>query len=631
VSLPARAVFVLLVVATFAAFFVAQRLKSAPQVAVIRKATLQFSPNGDGRRDVSRIRVRVRKDDDVTISIVDAAGTEIRRLATGAPARAKRSIRVRWDGTDADGGRSPEGVYRVRVSLRRGGRAATLGPGIRLDTTAPRPTVFVGGPDGRAWITGPTAGLVPFRVRVVSERYGTRMRVLRTDQGEPREVTAFALPAGEREGNWDGLASGAPAPPGTYQMVAAVRDQAGNVGLSAPAAAEPGAVRGQPAVSVRALLAQPPVDPVRAGERARFAVDSRGRPYRWRAWRVGERPPPWRAGRQGKRRRGRAPGSRLTGAEPSGGELKVRAPRDASGLYVLNLRAGPDSTTVPFAVQAAKPAPILVVLPAITWFGRDTLDDDRDGLPNTLENGSAAAYPRLLAGGLPAGFSDQVAPLLSFLDGQRIHYDITTDLTLAASRSGLAGERQGVLLAGPLRWVSTELARRLRRYAAGGGRVASFGAESLRRGVDVARDRLLRPLPPGDTDPFGTRLRPLHTLPRTPEPLQPIADEGATGLLTGVEALPGFSALEESAPSDKVQAALAAVDTAALDAAESGDAPLPDTLPALALTQVGKGVVIRVGLPEWGARLKAGSVPVEQLTRNIADILRGAKPQIRTF
>ena len=42
-------------------------------------------------------------------------------------------------------------------------------------------------------------------------------------------------------------------------------------------------------------------------------------------------------------------------------------------------------------------------------------------------------------------------------------------------------------------------------------------------------------------------------------------------------------------------------------------------------------MVIRVGLPQWGAQLRAGSVPVQQLTRNIADILRGAKPQIRTF
>ena len=67
-SLFARAVFVLLVAATFLAFFVAQRLKSAPQVAVIKRVTLHFSPNGDGRRDVRadpRPRAQGRRRDDL--------------------------------------------------------------------------------------------------------------------------------------------------------------------------------------------------------------------------------------------------------------------------------------------------------------------------------------------------------------------------------------------------------------------------------------------------------------------------------------------------------------------------------------------------------------------------------------
>jgi flagellar hook assembly protein FlgD len=613
VSLFARAVFVLLVAATFAAFFVAQRLKSAPQVAAIKSMTRHFSPNGDGRRDVSRIAVRVRKDDDVTIAIVDDADNEVRRLADAVPAKRRQSVTVRWDGRTEQGGRAPEGVYRVRVSLRRGGRAVTVGPGLRLDTTAPRPTVFAGGPDGRRWITGPVAGPVPFRVRVVSQRFPTKVRVLRTDTGRHEEVAALELPAGTREGEWDGTAGGAPAPPGTYQLVASVRDVAGNVGLSAPRQARPGTVRGQPGVSVRGLLARPPADPVRAGEPAPFAVDSRGRPFRWRMFRVG-RPKPVRKGRRA-----------------SGGEIELRAPRGPSGLYVLDVRTAKRSTAVPFAVQDATPAPILVVLPAITWFGRDTLDDDRDGLPNTLENGGAAAYPRLLAGGLPAGFSDQVAPLLAFLDRQKVNYDVTTDLTLAASRAGLTEERQGVLLPGPLRWVSTEVARRLRRYASDGGRVASFGADSMRRGVAVARDRLLRPLPPADSDPFGAALRPQRSLESGAAPLQPVADDPEIGLLTGVEELPGFTALEESEPSDRVRVALAALDQDAIEAAEAAGEELPPAYPALALTQVGGGTVIRVGLPEWGARLKQGAVPVQQLTRNIADILRGAEPEIRTF
>jgi hypothetical protein len=610
VSLPARAVFVLLVVATFSAFFGAQRLKSAPTVANLREITQHFSPNGDGRGDVARMQVRVRRDDDVTVTMVDEAGTEVRELVADVPATRAKPLRVEWDGRSDDGEPAAEGYYQVRVSLRHGGRAVTLRPGVNLDVTAPNPTVIAGGPDGGGWITGPTARPVPFRVIVVSQREPTEIRVRRTDLPTPRDVARLSLPPGERQGEWDGRADGRPAPPGTYQIVALVRDQAGNVGRSAPA--EPGPTRGAPGVSVRSLMVQPPADPVVAGDDARFAVDSRGRPFRWRVFRVGETEV-------------RAKGRRRTG-----GRLTVEAPEGRSGAYVLNVRVGQSSTSVPFTVQATQTAPILVVLPSATWFGRDPLDDDRDGFPNTLENGASAAYPRLLAHGLPAGFSEDIAPLLAFLDEQRVRYDITTDLTLAATRSGLTGEREGVLLAGPFRWISNGLAERLRRYAAGGGRVASFGTDTLRRGVDIARDRLLRPLPASAADPFGTRLLPLREVPRG-EPLQPVADEGATGLLTGIDELPGIREVEEQEPTGRVRAALAAVDPDALRAAESAAEAPPDARPALALSQAGEGLVIRVGIPAWGARLRAGAVPVQQLTRNIADILRGAKPRIRSF
>jgi hypothetical protein len=612
VTLFARAVFVLLVAASFAAFFVAQRLKSAPPVARIRAITHQFSPNGDHRGDVARARIRVRRDDDVTVTVVGVDGSEVRRLVAGARARKDRPVRVTWDGTNADGQRARDGIYRLRVSLRKAGRAVTLEPGLRLDTVAPRPTVLVGGPDGSRWITGPVAGPVPFRVRVVSAAFPTQLRVLRTDQGAPREVAAFSLPPNVRTGQWDGRIAGAPAPAGTYLLVAAVRDRAGNVGTSTPLPPAPGAGRGQPGISVRTLLAQPPADRVRAGGPVAFAVDSRGRPYSWAIRRLGATKP------------------RSKGKRKSGGALNLRAPSGPSGVYLLDLVAGRDETTVPFAVQATTSSRLLVVLPAITWFGRDQLDDDRDGLPNTLDNGGPAAYPRLLASGLPQDFSSQ-APLLKFLDRQRIRYDLTTDLTLAVERSGLSNEREGVVLAGPLRWISTPLAQRLHRYVTGGGRLASFGTETLRRGVGIGRARLVRPTQPTASDPFGTRLRPQRRLPAAARPLQPLADEGATGLLTGVETLPGFTEVEESTPSGRVKVAVGALDEEAQRKAEAAGEPAPEPLPALALTEVGNGILIRVGLPQWGARLTGGVTAVEQVTRNIADILRGAKPKIRSF
>ncbi len=381
----------------------------------------------------------------MTLTVVDRDGNDVRRIATAVPADPDQPLRATWDGTGSDGRRAPDGRYLLRANLRKLGRAVTLHPGVYLDTSAPKPTVFAGGAAGR-WITGPVAKPVQYRVRGVSSRRPTQVTVLRTDGGPPREVASYVLPRGVRRGVWDGKANGAAAPPGTYLIAAAVRDTAGNVGRSAPVEPEPGTIGGRPGVSVRRLLARPPVDPVRTGQRARFAVDSRGRPYTWNIRRVGADRPV---------RRGRA---------RTGGDLSVELPTGRAGLYLLAVRAGSDFTRVPFAVQDSEPAPILVVLPGITWFGRDQLDDDRDGLPNTLDNGGPADYPRLLASGLPQGFTAQVAPMLAFLDRQRIGYDVTTDLTLAATRRGLSEERAGVLLPGPLRWVPTGLAGRLRRY-----------------------------------------------------------------------------------------------------------------------------------------------------------------------
>ena len=232
---------------------------------------------------------------------------------------------------------------------------------------------------------------------------------------------------------------------------------------------------------------------MRAGQRVVFAVDSRRRSYRWRVRRVG-------AARAVKK-----------GSAQPGEPLVMRAPQGISGAYLLELRSGRYSTRVPFLVQAPKRARLLVVVPAITWLGLDRVDDDGDGVPNTLANGGPVKWPRVIEGdgGLPAGFETQTAPLLVFLDRARIRYDLTSDIALARSRDPRATDREGVVLAGPLRWVPRALARRLRRYVEDGGRLASFGTESLRRGVRVGTNRLTRATQPTPTDPFGARLEPL--------------------------------------------------------------------------------------------------------------------------
>jgi flagellar hook assembly protein FlgD len=595
VSVPARVAFVLLVAATFAAFFVAQRLKSAPPVVRVAAALDAFSPNGDGVRDRERLVVRVQDADDVTVTVVDADGEEVRRLASAVPAAPRRPVRVVWDGTTDTGARAVDGRYRVRVGLRRKGRSVVFPRSFFVDTTPPRPRIVRTEPV----IVGPGGKPVTVQVRGVSPRSATRFEVLRTDVTPVRTVARFLAAPGRRSATWDGVVDGSPAPAGTYLVAASVTDAAGNVGTTPTLPPQRGDIPGKPGISVRDLLIQPPATPVRAGARVRFLVDSRGEPYRWRVRRLGASRP------------------RDRGKSASGGVLSIKAPGGKSGVYLLEARSGDATTAVPFAVQAPNASPILVVLPAITWFGASPVDDDRDGLPNTLATGGPAAWPRLIAGGLPPGLADQIAPLLVFLDRQGIDYDLTTDLALEQDPATLTDGVSGVLLPGPLRWITPQVAQRLRRYVSGGGRLASFGADTLRRGVTVRGDELERPTQPTADDPFGAELRPLTRL-DAPAPLVPLEDRGETGLLTGIDQLPAVAEVEESEPSGRVMAALGL---------ENGDAA---TFPALSLSTLGSGRVIRVGVPAWGSLL-ATDPQVEQLTRNIADILRGVRPRIRSF
>jgi len=69
----ARAVFIVLVGATVAAFFTAQRLKGEPAVAQVRGLVHVFSPNGDHFKDVNRFVVE--QDYDLAITVNDLVQT----------------------------------------------------------------------------------------------------------------------------------------------------------------------------------------------------------------------------------------------------------------------------------------------------------------------------------------------------------------------------------------------------------------------------------------------------------------------------------------------------------------------------------------------------------------------------
>ena len=171
-----------------------------------------------------------------------------------------------------------------------------------------------------------------------------------------------------------------------------------------------------------------------------------------------------------------------------------------------------------------------------------------------------------------------------------------------------------------------------------GGRLASFGVESLRRGVTVQRNRdktagrLVRPTQPSIQDPFGTRFEDVRST-GAPPVLTLIEGDAAYDLLEGFDgALTGFTVLEESdLPAEGRGETLAAlgVETVTEETPEVPDELPPEPRPALSATQLGDGLVIRVGLPQWADRIDEDR-QVFQITRNIVDILRGTEPRIRT-
>jgi flagellar hook assembly protein FlgD len=579
--------FCLLVAATFAAFFVTQRIKrTPPAVQAVHRSTPVISPNGDGVRDEVRYAFKLKEDDDVTVAIVDADGDEVRRLATSEPANAYRQMRVGWDGRNDEGRVAPDGLYRLRVALRRAGRAVLVPRAVTVDTRRPRPVVASVSPD-----VFPGTDNVLIRFRGPARR-SPEIIIYRTDGPKPRIVHTFRAARRAHTVAWDGtLANGRRAPGGTYLVAVRVRDSAGNVGTSTPFPPRAGEIRGHPGLTIRDVAVQPPYLPVTAGQNATFFVDARGSSYRWSIRRVGSQRPV----KRGEKRKAK---------------LVVRAPGGRSGVYLLEARAQGHVTRVPFAVRSGDKHRVLVVLPWITWQGRNEVDDDQDGIPNTLDRVVPAAYQRVFAGdGIPDGF-EPVAPLLVFLDRDHRRYDLTTDLALQVGLGPSLDAARGVILAGDSTWMPDALQARLRRYVRGGGQVLSLGTDSLRRSVRVTDRALADPSGRSARDPFGARIRPLQRRPEGEQPTIVGFEPDRVGLFEGTDGQLGqWPAWEETA-------GIRGGSVAASGGLELG------LRPVIVAERLGRGLVIRTGLPDWTARIKTDPNVAEVTRRSWALLSR---------
>src|SRR4051794_1315366 len=202
-------VFVLLVVATVAAFFVTQRLKRSSPVVRHVMLPLYISPNGDGRKDTATIRFRLPKADDrVTVSMVDANGDEVRRLADRRLGKGRHH--VVWNGRDSSAAILPDGFYYLRVVLGGQGRGTITRRGIHLVTAKPVPKLLSVSPSRIH-----TGGREPVTIKFSGPANPAPVfSVYQTDTGPPRLVQRFAGAVGSRSGTWDGRIGGRAAPAG---------------------------------------------------------------------------------------------------------------------------------------------------------------------------------------------------------------------------------------------------------------------------------------------------------------------------------------------------------------------------------------------------------------------------------
>lgn len=136
----ARAVFAVLVLACFAAFFLTQRLKHTPTAVQRFELTPFFSPTPAGHIKQERISFKIARSEEVTVTVIDSTGADVAELLRDRFVPRYKQLSLRWNGRRGSargyivirphsahpvlvannrGPLAPTGEYRIRVSLRQ--------------------------------------------------------------------------------------------------------------------------------------------------------------------------------------------------------------------------------------------------------------------------------------------------------------------------------------------------------------------------------------------------------------------------------------------------------------------------------------------------------------------------------
>jgi hypothetical protein len=142
----AAAVFGVLVVASFAAFGVTQRLKHTPPAVQRFEMDAAFRPRRtpaarcrgrvppalvNASRRIEYVSFKTAQADSVTVAVVNAAGGEEATIVRALPVERYKQVSLCWNGQRGPrqrGGLAPPGEYRLRVSLQSASHPPVYSP-----------------------------------------------------------------------------------------------------------------------------------------------------------------------------------------------------------------------------------------------------------------------------------------------------------------------------------------------------------------------------------------------------------------------------------------------------------------------------------------------------------------------
>jgi hypothetical protein len=255
-----------LLVATAAAFAITERLKLTKSAVYGTHVSRGLSPTCGCARGRATITFKLRKHDDLTVSILNAHKDEIALLT--AQSFPKGPVRLRWNGRDDFGKRAPDGFYLVRIHLSGAHQTITLPNRIALDTTAPEIITISKNRDEFSPDGDKQADFVRLTYQLSKPA-----RVILFLDGKKVLGPTYRHPA-KGSVSWGGKVEGSPLRAGFYTLELGAVDPFGN--------STPVAERMRVTVQIRYITLAAHSIVVAAGHRLVIGVSTDAKRYAWR-------------------------------------------------------------------------------------------------------------------------------------------------------------------------------------------------------------------------------------------------------------------------------------------------------------------------------------------------------------